>query len=429
MTSVRIGSIVTAAALALAGCATTPKPEVKPVVEAPPKPVERTPEERFSDAVKAFEAGRYGEAREGFTAVLQKQPGNVNVLFNLGLVAEKEGRVPEALSFYEKAHQASAEHVPTLLNLGRVYRLQDRFTDAIALYEKALANEKHARDVELLNNLATAYRLAKAYDKAEATARKVLERSKDNAEAYKNLSLIYFEQGNYSLARFVNEKVLQLDEKDPGVYNNYGMILLKLNDRAGALAQFKKAVSLDDAFLPGHMNIGAMALSYRDYAGAEAAFKKAAQLAPNSYEASLYLAYALDGQKSRNPKKGVEAGEAFEKVLAIKPDHTEAVCAAGWAYASEKSGYERAVGFLERCKAQPGLEPVEVARLDGRLKALANQLKSGQPQAAEPQKKQAPKAPAGTNLLEKAAQEAEAAEAAEAAQEGGTPAEGQTPTP
>ncbi len=58
----------------------------------------------------------------------------------------------------------------TLLNLGKVYRLQDKFDEAIALYEAALKEPGNEYDVELLNNLTVAYRLAKKFDKAEATA-------------------------------------------------------------------------------------------------------------------------------------------------------------------------------------------------------------------------------------------------------------------
>jgi tetratricopeptide (TPR) repeat protein len=125
----------------------------------------------------------------------------------------------------------------TLLNLGRVYRLQDRFDNAIALYEGALKDPANEYDVELNNNLTVAYRLAKKYAQAEATARKVLARTKDNPDAYKNLALIYFDQGNFRLAEFISANAKKLDDKDPGVYNNLGLIYLKLDDRRLALGR------------------------------------------------------------------------------------------------------------------------------------------------------------------------------------------------
>ena len=40
------------------------------------------------------------------------------------------------------------------------------------------------------------------------------------------------------------------------------------------------------------------------------------------------------------------------KVLALKVDHPDAICGAGWAYAADKAGWDKAVKFLERCKTQ-----------------------------------------------------------------------------
>src|SRR5207253_1472593 len=156
-----------------------------------------------------------------------------------------------------------------------------------------------------------------------------------------------------------------------GVYNNLGMIYLKFDERRQALGQFQKAVSLNDKFAPGHLNIGAMALSYRDYDNAEKSFAKATALDPTSYEGFLAYAWALDGQKGRDPKKGIAAGGAFEKVLALKADQPDAICGAGWAYAADKSGFERAVPFLEKCKGLGTTPAPEQQLIDAKLKSIA----------------------------------------------------------
>jgi tetratricopeptide (TPR) repeat protein len=120
------------------------------------------------------------DARAGFSKVAAKVPNNVVVQFNLGVIAEKQGKLSEAAGFYETANKLDPKHKATLLNLGRVYRLQDKFDNAISLYENALKDPANEYDVELNNNLTVAYRLAKKYAQAEATARKVLARTRDN---------------------------------------------------------------------------------------------------------------------------------------------------------------------------------------------------------------------------------------------------------
>jgi tetratricopeptide (TPR) repeat protein len=408
MKSIRIAAMMVVTGAGFMGCPPAAV-EVKKeeVVIAPPKPVEKSSKEIFADAVAAFDAGKLDDAQAGFAKVAAKVPNNVVVQFNSGVIAERQGKLTEAAGFYEAANKLDPKHKPTLLNLGRVYRQQDKFDNAIALYEGALKDPANEFDVELNNNLTVAYRLAKKYPLAEATARKVLARTKDNPDAYKNLALIYFDQGNYRLAEFISANARKLDDKDPGVYNNPGPTYLKLDDRRLALGQFQKAVSLNKDFAPSLFNIGAMALTYRDYDGAEKVLSRATELDQNSYEGFLAYAFALDGQKGRDAKKGLKAGELFERVLAIKADQNDAICGAAWAYAADKAGWDKALGFLDRCKALPTTTPVDQQLIDSKMKGIVAMQKAGAAAAQpKPEEKEKPKAPTGPSLLDKVSDEA-----------------------
>ncbi len=416
--------ILFAAILAAAACTTTEAVVVKPkddVNKPPPPPKEKTPQELFDEGVAAVDANKLDAAKASFAKLLDKQPTLVSAQYNLGVVSERQGNLLDAEKFYEAAHKQDPKHRPTLLNLGKVYRQQDKFDKAIALYEEALKDEGAQFDVALLNNLTVAYRLAKKFDKAEAMVRRVLSRTKDNPDAYKNLALIYFDQGNYRLAEFITANAKKLDDKDPGVYNNLGMIYLKFDERRQALAQFQKAVSLNDKFAVGHVNIGAMALSYRDYDNAEKSFAKATALDPTSYDGFLAYAWSLDGQKGRDPKKGLAAGQAFEKVLSLKADQPDAICGAGWAYAADKTGFDKAVPFLEKCKSLSTTPAPEQQLIDAKLKSIATMQKAGAaaPQAAE-KPKEKPKANTGPSMLDKVTDEAAKEEGATTPASGGT---------
>ncbi|MBI3183831.1 MAG: tetratricopeptide repeat protein [Myxococcales bacterium] len=409
-------------ALALFACKTAPevvKPDPALAAAPPPPPKERTPEELFSQGVKAFDAGKLEDAEAAFQKVLEKAPQMVNAQYNLGVVKERLGNLAEAEAAYEATRKLDPNHTPTLLNLGKVYRLRDKFEKAISLYEQALKQPGREHDVALLNNLTVAYRLGKRFKDAEATVRKVLSRTKDNPDAYKNLALIYYDQGNFRLAEFISGNARKLDDKDPGVHNNLGMIHLKLEDRRRALGEFQKAVTLNDKFAPGHMNIGAMALSYRDYEGAEKAFGKAVALDPTSYEGHLGFAFALDGQKGRDPKKGLAAGAAFEKVLAIRADHPDAICGAGWAYAADRSGWDKALTLLEKCKGLLTTSAQDQQLVDNKMKGILAMQKTGAQQGAPPQERQKPKeVKGGESLLDKVADQAAKEEGAQPPPEG-----------
>ena len=425
MKSLRILLSAAVAFSALTACTTAPEVKKEPVVVKPPEPPkEKSPDEVFAEAVQAFDANKLDEAQALFQKVVEKVPDNVSAVYDLGVIAERKGDIAGAQKQYEAAHKLDPKHEPTLLNLGKVYRLQAKFDKALALYEEALKQPGNEYDVQLLNNLAVAYRLTRRFDKAEATVRKLLSRTKDNPDAYKNLALIYFDQGNYRLAEFMVGEARKRDDKDPGVFNNLGMIYLKEDLKPQALAQFQHAVELDPKFAAAHMNIGAMALTYRDYENAEKSLKLALAQDDNSPEGHLYLAWALDGQRGRDPKKGTAAGAEFERYLTFRPDSPDAICGAGWAYTAEKPSYQKAISFLEKCKTAPITDSTQQQLIDAKVKGLKAILASGQPApAAAPEpKKEAPKANAGgTSVLDQAVKAAEQQEQAAPADGAQTP--------
>ncbi|RKG83788.1 tetratricopeptide repeat protein [Corallococcus sp. CA049B] len=374
-------------------CATGPRPTPvamnaveKPAVTvpaAPPPTAQKGDADgQFAEALKAYEAGDLDAARKGFEEVVNQQPKALNARFNLGVIAEKQGRPADARVAYEQVLALDPAHTPSVMNLGLMHRHAGQLDEALALYTKALQTPGHEHDEPVLNALAATYRLAGKLDEAEATGRRVLARSKDNPEAYKTLALVAYDRGQYRLAELLVVNARKVAQDDPAISNTLGMIYLKMDDRPRALAQFQKAVSLDDTFAPGHLNLGALALSYRDYAGAEKAFTKALSLEPDGLEGQLYLAYALDGQKGLDPKKGVAAGEAFEKVLARAADKPEAVCGAGWAYASERAAFEKAIAFLDRCKELSSTTEQDKQLITAKVNGLQNMLKNPPPAPA-----------------------------------------------
>lgn len=418
---------IVASAAGLTACVTPQADEKKDVVVAPPPPPKvASPKENFDKGVAAFDANNLDEANTLFTKVAEKVPTSLVTQYNLAVIAERQGRLTDAQVRYEAAHKIDGKHKPTLLNLGRVYRLQDKFAEAIALYEEALKDNEF--DVELNNNLTVAYRLAKNYTKAEETARRVLSRTKDNPDAYKNLALIYFDQGNYRLAEFISANAKKLDDKDPGVYNNLGLIYLKLDEKRLALAQFQKAVTLNKDFAPSLFNIGAMALSYRDYVTAEKSLSRTTELDPTRYENFLAYAWSLDGQKGKDAKKGIKAGEIFEKVLSLKTDQNDAVCGAAWAYAADKTGWDKALGFFEKCKGLTTTSAQDQTLIDNKVKGILAMQKSGQ-KAEQPAPEKPKAAPTGgPSMLDKAEKEAEK-DAPPPAEGAPAPAPGATPPP
>ncbi|HZH03472.1 MAG TPA: tetratricopeptide repeat protein [Myxococcaceae bacterium] len=345
---------------------TAPVAEVAPP-EPPPEPLD--PKRAFEQGVAAFQAGRYADAATAFQAGWDRTR-DPRAASNLGLSYERLGRLDEAEKAYRSARKEAPEHRAAILGLGRVYRLQGKAGDAVGLYEEALKTPDGSRDGAFFSGLAAALRSNKRYPEAEAAARKALARNKDDPEAYKTLALLYLDQGKYRLAELTCASALKLNDKDPAALNTLGLVHLRQGDGVRALAQFKRAAEVDPRFVPAYLNLGALALAYRDYEAAQKAFGQAATLEPSSADAHLYVGYALDGQKGQDAQKGLQAGAAFERALALRPNLPEALCGAGWAYGADPAGRDKAKLFLEKCQSQAQLSKQERQAVEMKLKTL-----------------------------------------------------------
>lgn len=291
-----------------------------PTPAAAPSPVnEKSAEQLFSLGIAAFEGGQDDEARSLFTQALERSSGMVNAQYNLGVIAERQGDLRQAATEYQAALRIDDSHLPSILNLGRIELLNGEYEKAIALFESGSQQPTKEHELALLNNLAAAYRLAKNYSKAEATSRAVLAKHGANVNALKNLALVFYAQGRYRLAELVETNAAKVNPKDPGVHNDLALVYLKTDQPARAVAELRQALELDPKFEVAHRNLGALALAYRDYPTAQKSFAALVSLAPDSYEAHLDYAYALQDGQVLDPAKGVEAAAEFEKALAIQP--------------------------------------------------------------------------------------------------------------
>lgn len=441
-----VTALAVAGSIGLSGCASK-KEVVKPVEPVTTvQPVEPTAEEHEYAGVQALKAGDRATAKERFAKALEKNPQLVTANYNMAFLAQQDGDLDGAARGYQAVLAVDPDHEPALLNLGKVYRDQMKYEEGTALFEKAV--EKKPHDVTLLNNLSVFYRLSKRYDDAIATARKLLSRTKDNADAYKNLALIAYDQGNIPLAKTISENALKLEEKlakekggkvDPGVYNNLGLVYLKLGQRRTALAQFRKAVEQDENFAPGHANIGAMALSYRDYETAAKSFETVTRLEPTNATAWLNLGWAYEGFRTPDGMhKTKEAVTAFEKVLSLVKDQPDAIYGIAKAYAGELKDLPKARSFYERYlaladaplreKAQRELQMVN-QRIEAGLQAqqMREEMERKQREEEERRRQEAMEKAkqGGESMLDKVASENEEAEVApEAMGEDGEDPEG-----
>jgi tetratricopeptide (TPR) repeat protein len=140
-----------------AGAETVPvKPApVEPVVLPKPTPPPAAPEEvpdlppeleaTAREGKAQFTHGNYAEAEKIYRQILQKQPNNLRMLTNLGVVLIRTGKYKLAEEFFRKAMTIAPESGLTHCSMGVVYYQEGKYDEAVNELTKALAvNNKDA---------------------------------------------------------------------------------------------------------------------------------------------------------------------------------------------------------------------------------------------------------------------------------------------
>jgi Flp pilus assembly protein TadD len=268
------------------------------------------------EARELMARGEWEAASVRLEAYLTKAPESAAAWADAGWVAERLADPKSAADLYGRALARDPAQVGAALNLARLSQDDPAQSDRIL----RAALEKTPADPRLLNALAASLRAQQRLDEAEATARRVLERHPRDATAWRNLAAVESDRGHVRLAESALNSARKLDPKDPGIVNSLGVLALRRDDVAAARSWFEEATQLDATFAPAWTNLGALALRYRDYALAQQACEKAVRLDPARWETHLALAWALEGL--RKPR---EARAEFDKVLAIRPQHDDAL--------------------------------------------------------------------------------------------------------
>jgi tetratricopeptide (TPR) repeat protein len=189
-------------------------------------------------AAEHHQAGRMREAEQLCRQVLQKQPGHVDALRMMGLIAAAAGDLDEAEYLLRQSLAAAPDHVPAMFELGRVLRELDRHEEAIDIYREILAiqpeNPKaHYRLAGVLAPAALTEEAARAYRRClELAPRyaaawlglghmlKTLGQVDEGIDAYRrclelepNFGEVYYSLANLKTYRFDDDEIAEMQHQ------------------------------------------------------------------------------------------------------------------------------------------------------------------------------------------------------------------------
>ncbi|MBO6256514.1 tetratricopeptide repeat protein [bacterium] len=146
-------------------------------------------------AVNFHSSGNIAEAENFYLEVLKKDPNNINVLYNLGLVYYEKRDYKNEIKVLERAAQLSDSDYEIYFMLGLAYKNIFEFEKAERAYLRAIALEPE--NSKTYYNLAIVYLSLNQPEKAIENFKICIDKNPDDIEAKYFLGLAYFRCKEY----------------------------------------------------------------------------------------------------------------------------------------------------------------------------------------------------------------------------------------
>ena len=211
-----------------------------------------------------YHLSRLQEAEEKFERVLLQQPKNIDSLFFLGKVYQRQRQHRKAEKYFRKVLDQKPIHSGALFSLGQCLVRLGRTAEG----RKVL--KEHKKQVHLADRL------------------KVLKRTvrgpHANAEDFWDLANAYLEQANYEGASQALERFVALRPDSPDASLFLAKLSISRKDYLGAETQLRQYLKNHPQSFSAWLLLGLAYRRIRDYSQASQAFERAREIDPKNPE-------------------------------------------------------------------------------------------------------------------------------------------------
>jgi predicted O-linked N-acetylglucosamine transferase (SPINDLY family) len=243
-------------------------------------------------ALTHHQAGHLAQAEELYSRALEAEPGNVDALHLLGLVASQSGSGERALGLIEKALHLQPANTLVLSSCGSILRDLGRLAEAEQSYRKLIALKPaaaiaHASLGEVLQDLGR-------LEEAERSYRRALALQPGLVDAHNNLGTALQDLGRSREAEACYRQAIALKPDHAGAHNNLGTALKDLGRFEEAERCYRHALALRPGFVDALINLGSALQSVGRLEEAEEAFREVLVFDPESAVAHSSAIFIMD---------------------------------------------------------------------------------------------------------------------------------------
>lgn len=203
-------------------------------------------EARVMKAASLQRLQRYDEARTLLTAVLDKNPKQVDTLLEMGVLDLNQKKFKDAEDIFSRAWAANSNNLRGLLGESRAYLLDNQPEKSVQLVEGEA--QKQPANPDLQREAGNAEMNAGQYDKAIASYQSLLAKisdTKQQASIWTLMGEAYLRKGDIQQSINSLEKAHQGQPNNPSVTTNLGMLYELQNKPDVARKYYELSIKVD----------------------------------------------------------------------------------------------------------------------------------------------------------------------------------------
>jgi tetratricopeptide (TPR) repeat protein len=269
-------------------------------------------------------------AESAYRLVIEREPSNVEALYELGRLVRGRGDARQAVSLLRRAVAGKPGDGTMLVELARAYRGAGDFRTSADLAGEAVAlNQADASAHFMLGSTRLDLNDAAGARDALATA---IELAPESADAQHYFAMACMRLKDFFPAAAALRQAVRLKPDDAEYLAKLGRVLCELREYAEAVQHLRHAIDLAPEDGRIHLALVMALWGVRDVEGTRAACVEAMRLAPNTAELWVYIGYCEAALG-----RFADAADCYRKAIALDPNMETA------RFALALSGYQAEV--------------------------------------------------------------------------------------
>ena len=222
-----------------------------------------TEKTKTDEAIELYKQGKFQEAIDIFSNILEHEDDNAEIYNNMGLCYTKLGNFEQAEKSYTKSIKLNPLIPQTYINLSDLYYKSGDLSGAIGVLERG--SYEIEDNYVIVHLLARVYIEDSRYDMAITELEKILDAQPENYDAFYDLGRVYFELGNYEASISNFENVIEYKEDNEYLYYYLGQAYEGNNEVDKAISNYLKAVTYNEKFALPYKKLGILFLAREDF--------------------------------------------------------------------------------------------------------------------------------------------------------------------